>query len=33
MNKEMCIYARDMQADNDIVHERVFEKIVGVILK
>jgi hypothetical protein len=33
MNKKMCIYARDMQADNDIEHGRVFENIVVVILK
>jgi len=33
MNKKIGIYAHDMQADNDIVYERVFENIIGVMLK
>ena len=30
MNKKICICARDMQADNDIAHERVFENMVNI---
>jgi hypothetical protein len=30
MNKKMCICACDMQADNDIAHERVFENMVNI---